>query len=146
MKITFQKVHDRAVKDDHVTTVEIGMEENAATVQKMSEKRGEGLQLVALESLHRARLPALRLLLPVLMMILKGRNSQRVENYFYQKPVEKKVEGTPRAVGPRSTVGFVCSTVFRIQIKVRSIFNSKNPPKLFYDLLILEPSQVEIAG
>merc|ERR1712037_274131 len=78
MKITFQKVHDRAVKDDHVTTVEIGMEENAATVQKMSEKRGEGLQLVALESLHRARLPALRLLLPVLMMILKaGREESR---------------------------------------------------------------------
>ena len=72
MKITSQKVRARVLKGGHVTTVATGTGENGATVQKMSEKKGAGLRLAALESLPRARLPA-RLLLPVLTTIRKGR-------------------------------------------------------------------------
>jgi len=71
MKITSQKVRDRVVKGDHVTTVEIETEESVATVLKMSERIGEELQLAALESRPRALRRAL-LLRRVLMTILKA--------------------------------------------------------------------------
>jgi len=82
MKITSQKVHDRVVRGAHVITVEIGKEEKGATVLKMSEKRGVGLRLVALESRPRALLLAL-LLRRVRTTILKGKEDcSKIENIF----------------------------------------------------------------
>jgi len=100
MKITSQKVHDRVVRGAHVITVEIGKEEKGATVLKMSEKRGVGLRLVALESRPRALLLAL-LLRRVRTTILKaGRGESRRNGMSAQTEIDAQIRMLDRLPNP----------------------------------------------